>query len=164
MVYRIKEKFWGFGDNFSITDSQGNECFYVKGRAFSWGDNLSFLDNNRKELAIIKQKLFSWKPKYQIFINGELYAEIIKEWSWFSKVFILDVPGPNDYTIEGSFWDHEFVFTRNNQQVATISKKHWAWTDSYAIDIQEKENEIAILMTCIVIDQILHDDTHSDND
>jgi uncharacterized protein YxjI len=163
MVYRIKEKFWGFGDNFSIKDTQGNECFYVKGKVFSWGDDLSFLDHNGNEIARIKQKLFSWRPKYQIFINGELYAEIIKEWSWFYKTFTLDVPGPNDYTIEGSFWDHEFTFIRNGQQVATISKKHWSWTDSYAVDIQEKENEIAILITCIVIDQILHDESTSNS-
>ncbi|WP_420574792.1 LURP-one-related/scramblase family protein [Kordia sp.] len=163
MVYRIKEKFWGFGNNFSITDTEGNECFYVKGKAFSWGDNLSFQDENKNEIAVIKQKLFTFKPKYQILINGELYAEVIKEWSWFKKKFTLDVPGPNDYVIDGNFWSHEFVFTRGDRQVATISKKHWAWTDSYAVDIQDDENHAAILMTCIVIDQILHDENSSDD-
>lgn len=158
MIYKIKEKFWSWGTDFAITDAHGNDCFYVKGKVFSWGNNLSFQDKNRNEVAVIKQKLFSWMPQYQIFIDGELYAEIIKEWSWFHKKFTLDVPGPNDYSIEGSFWEHEFVFTRNNQSVASISKKVWSWTDSYGVEIQDGENDIAILMACIVIDQVLHDD------
>ena len=33
------------------------------------------------------------------------FAEVIKEFSWFKSKFTLDVPGPNDYTIGGSFWE-----------------------------------------------------------
>ncbi|AXG67983.1 LURP-one-related [Kordia sp. SMS9] len=161
MIYRVKEKFWSFGDNFAIKDEYGNDCFYVKGKVFSWGDNLSFQDKDRNEIAVIKQKLFTLLPKYQIFIDGELYADIQKQWSWFKKKFTLDVPGPNDYTIEGSFWGHEFSFIRNNREVATISKKLFAWRDSYSVDIKEDENHAAIIITCIVIDQILHDGNHS---
>ena len=46
MIYRIKEKFWGLGNSFNITDKDGNDCFIVKGAAFSWGDKLSFQDVN----------------------------------------------------------------------------------------------------------------------
>lgn len=156
MIYRIREKFWSWGNDFSIKDAEGNDCFYVSGKVFSWGDNLSFQDNNRNELAQIKQKLMSWKPRYQVFIDGELYAEIIKEWSWFNKNFTLDVPGPNDYSIKGSFWSHEFEFMRGGRVVAQVSKKLWSWTDSYGIKILEEDNHVPILITCIVIDQVLY--------
>lgn len=159
MIYRIKEKFWSWGNDFSITDESGNPAFYVDGKAFSFGDKLSFQDADRNELAFIAQKLLSFKPRYQIFIDGEQFAEIVKEWSWFKQKFSLDVPGPNDYSIEGSFWQHEFNFIRAGKVVAKISKDFWGWTDSYGVDIVEGEDIVSILCTCIVIDQILQDES-----
>ena len=157
MIYRIKEKFWSWGNDFSTTDQNGNEKFRIDGKAISWGNKLSFQDIHGRELAFISQKLMSLKPRYQILINGTLFAEVIKEFSWFKQKFTLDVPGPNDYEIDGSFWEHEFRFTRTGRTVATISKKVWSWTDSYGVDIAEGEDEVAILCACIVIDQVLHD-------
>ena len=84
----------------------------MDGKAFSWGDNLSFQDMNGNEVASISQKLFSFKPRYEIHRGGQMFAEVIKEFSWFKSEFTLDVPGPNDYSITGSFWDHEYSFER----------------------------------------------------
>ncbi len=158
MIYRIREKFWSWGDDFAIHDDNGKERYYVDGKAFSWGDKLSFQDSARNELAFISQKMLSWKPRYQILIDGELFAEVIKEWSWFNKKFVLDVPGPNDYSISGSFWNHEFVFERKGKEVAVVSKSFWGWTDSYGVDISDHEDSVAILCACIVIDQVLFDE------
>jgi uncharacterized protein YxjI len=158
MIFRIKEKFWSWGDDFSITDEDGEPAFVVDGQAFSWGDKLSFQDTQGNELAFISQKMMSWKPRYQIIIDGEVFAEVIKEWSWFNQTFTLDVPGPNDYTVNGSFWDHEFTFIRSSREVAQVSKNHWGWTDSYGVGIEDGEDIVSILCSCIVIDQVLHDD------
>ena len=158
MIYCIKEKFWSFSDSFSITDQEGRELFFVKGKAFSWGDKLSFQDPHGRELAFIDQKVFSWKPRYSIYINGQRFAEVVKEFSWFKKKFTLDVPGPNDYEINGSFWEHEFTFRRQGQTVARVSKAYWGWTDTYGVDIIDGEDDISILCSCIVIDQVLEDE------
>ena len=161
MIFRIKEKFWSWGDEFSITNEAGDLRYLVKGKAFSWGDKLSVTDIDGNELAFINQKLLSLLPRYEILIDGRVFAEVTKEWSWFQKKFKLDVPGPNDYEIEGSFWEHEFTFHRGGRAVATISKKLWAWTDSYGVEVVDGEDELAILCACIVIDQVLHDDEGS---
>ena len=160
MIFRIKEKFWAWGDDFSITDASGDSRYYVDGKAFSWGDKLSFHDTSGNELAFISQKLLAWKPTYQILIDGRVFAEVKKEWTWFKKQFTLDVPGPNDYTINGSFWSHEFTFERSGRTVATVSKKLWSWTDSYGVEIVDGEDEVAVLCACIVIDQVLHDESN----
>ena len=161
MIYRIKEAFWSWGDDFSISDQQGNPVFQVDGAAFSWGDDLSFQDMNGRELARITQKLLTLRPMYEIFTGDRKFAEVVKEWSWFKQEFTLDVPGPNDYTITGSFWQHEFTFQRHAETVASVSKSYWDWTDSYGVQIADGEDDVAILCACIVIDQVLHDD---DND
>lgn len=159
MIYKIKEKAWSITNKFTIFDESDNEKYYVIGKAFSWGNKLSFQDSGGKELAFIEQKLMSWKQRYKILINEKPFAEITKEFNWFKKKFRLDVPGPNDYTIDGSFWDHEFTFTRDSgEQVATVSKKMWSWSDSYGVEIVDGEDDVAILCACIVIDQVLSDE------
>ena len=158
MMYRIQEKFWSFGDQFSITDQDENEMFRIKGKAFSWGDKLSFQDIQGTEHACIQQKLFAWQPRYQIMRSGLMFAEVVKEWTWLNKRFTLDIPGPNDYEITGSFWEHEFLFIRSGREVAHVSKKRWKWTDTYGVRIREGEEDVLILCTCIVIDQVLHDE------
>ena len=163
MIFRIKEKFWSWGNDFAINDAEGQLMYYVDGKAFSWGDKLSFQDANRKELAFISQKMLTWKPRYQIIIDGSVFAEVVKEWTWLSKKFTLDVPGPNDYSITGSFWAHEFTFQRQGRTVATVSKKLWSWTDSYGVEVTDGEDQVAVLCACIVIDQVLHDESNSSN-
>jgi uncharacterized protein YxjI len=110
------------------------------------------------QLAFIDQKLLSFRPRYQIFKEGILFAEVVKRFTWFKKKFELDVPGPNDYTIDGSFWDHEYTFTRNGQLVAQVSKSFFSLTHTYGVNIVEGEDVVSILCTCIVIDQVLHDE------
>ena len=119
MRYMMKQKAWCFGDDFSIQDSEGNDVFLVDGKAFSIGDKLSFQDTAGNELAYISQKLLSFKKTYEIYRNGELFANIVKEWSLFKDNFSVDVPGPNDYEVTGNFWDSEYAFQRRGREVAT---------------------------------------------
>jgi uncharacterized protein YxjI len=158
MRYVIKEKFWSWGDDFYLFDDQQRQAFFVDGEAFSWGNKLSFQDLDGNELAFISQKLLSWMPTYEIYRNGTLFAQVKKEFSWFKKKFMLDVRGPNDYMIEGSFWLHDYTFTRSSRCVATVSKAVWTWADTYGIEIVDGEDEVAILCAAIVIDQVLHDE------
>ncbi|MEZ6121162.1 MAG: LURP-one-related family protein [Pirellulaceae bacterium] len=158
MKYVIKERFWSWGDDFHVYDPQGQPVFLIDGQAFSWGDKLSFQDMQGNELAFISQKMLSWMPHYEIYRNGKLFAEVVKEFTWFNKSFTLDVPGPNDYSIEGKFWLHDYEFFRAGRTVAQVSKAYWAWTDTYGIDITDGEDDVAILCAAIVIDQVLHDE------
>lgn len=158
MRYLMKEKFWGFGDDFAIQDANGNDVFFVDGKAFTLGDKLSFQDMAGNELAFISQKLLSLKKRYDIYRNGNLFAEVLKEWSFFKDKFTVDVPGPNDYAVTGSFWDHEYAFERQGRTVAQVSKSYFNWTDTYGIDIVDGAADVTILATAVVIDLVCHAD------
>ena len=158
MIYRVKEKFWSLGNDFTVKDKDGVDRYLVNGAAFSWGDKLSFQDMEGRELAFIEQELLSSMPCYRIIRNGSVFAEVVKEFTWFKQKFTLDVPGPNDYEIDGSFWIHEYTVTRLGRRVASISKAFWRWPDSYGVDVVDGEDDVSILCACIVIDQVLHDE------
>ena len=159
MRYQLRQKFFAFGDDFTIKDAEGNDIFFVDGKAFSWGDKLSFQNaDTREEVAFISQRLWSFRPKYEIYRDGKLFAEIVKEFTWFKSKFTLDVPGPNDYEITGSFWEHEYTFRRQGRNVASVSRKWFALTDTYGIDIVPGEDDVTILATAIVVDLVCHDE------
>jgi uncharacterized protein YxjI len=64
--------------------------------------------------------MFSLKPPFQIFRKEGLFAEVVKEFTWFNKEF-------------------------------------FSFTDVYGVEIDEDEDVVSILATCIVIDQLPHD-------
>lgn len=159
MRYVMKQKLFCWGDDFTIKTPDGQDVFFVDGKAFSIGDKLSFQDMQGKELAFIRQKLLSWGPTYEICRGGELCAVVKKHlFTLFRCRFTVDVPGPEDLEAEGSFLDMEYSFNRCAQPVATVSKRWVAWADTYGVDIAAGENDVLILASTVVIDMICHSD------
>jgi len=160
MRYVMKQKFWSWGDDFRIQNADGRDVFFVDGRAFSWGDKLSFQDMERRELAFIRQRLLAWGPTYEIESQGRLVAVVKKKLFTLLRCrFTVDVPGPDDLEAQGSFLDHEYNFTRHDQQVAQVSKRWFALTDTYGVDIAEGEDDLLILATAVVIDMVCHQES-----
>ena len=160
MRYVLKQKFWSWGDDFRIQDANGQNVFFVDGRAFSWGDKLSFHDMEKKELAFIRQKLLAWGPTYEIEVHGQLVAVVKKKlFTLLRCKFTVDVPGPDDLEAQGSFLDHEYRFERQGREVAQVSKRWFSWTDTYGVDIVSGEDDVLILATAVVIDMVCHQES-----
>lgn len=153
-MYQMKQKFWSLGDNFTIKDGAGNDVFRVVGKVFSLGDKLSFQDLTGRELAYIAQKLLSFKKRYEIYRDDQLFAEVVKEITFFKDRYTVDIPGPNDYSVSGELWDQEYTFIRGEREVARVSKQFFAWSDTYGIEIVDGEDDVTILATAIVIDLV----------
>jgi uncharacterized protein YxjI len=142
----MKQKWISWGDDFHVQDENGDNVFFIDGRAFSIGDKPSFQDMQGNELAFISQKLLSWGPTYRIYVGGTLYATVKKKlFTLFRCKFEVDIPGPDDQEAQGGFLDHEYTFSRHGSVVATVSKKWFSWTDTYGIDIAEGEDDVLIL-------------------
>ena len=168
MRYRMKQKLLSLGQDFTIEDEEGNGVYKVDGRAISIGAKYSFQDMGGQELASIAQKVLSLRKRYQIFRKGEMVAEVIRGFSWLaflgSDRLTIDVSGPDDYSVQGSFFRREYRFTRGGQQVAEVSRNFFSFSDSYGIDISEGEDEVLILASAVVIDHICDSDEARDND
>jgi uncharacterized protein YxjI len=159
MRYLMKQKLFCWGDDFTIKDDQGQDVFFVDGKAFSFGDKLSFQDMEGNELAFIRQKLLAWGPTYEIYRGGELAAVVKKSlFTFIHCKFTVDVPGPDDLEAEGNFLDHEYCFARGGATVAAVSKKWFSWTDTYGVEIADGEDDVLILASSVVIDMVCHGD------
>ena len=162
MRYLMRERILSWGDDFTIKDEAGREAFYVDGKVFSFGDKLSFKDRDGQEVALIDQKLLSFGPQYEIARGGTTVAVVKKHlFTLFRARFTVDVPGPDDLEAKGNFLEHEYVFERDGRDIARISKKWLSLSDSYAIDINEGEDDVVILAAAVVIDLVSHPDPRS---
>jgi uncharacterized protein YxjI len=158
MIYLMKQKLFSWGDDFVIQDETGQDRFFVDGKAFSLGNQLSFQDMAGNELAFIRQKLLSWGPTYEISKGDQLLAVVHKElFTFFKCTFTVDVPGPDDLVAEGDFLDHQYVFSRNGNAVAEVSKKWFTLGDTYGVQTSQGQDDVLILASTVVIDMACHD-------
>jgi uncharacterized protein YxjI len=160
MRYLLKQKLFSFGDDFTIKDDAGNKVFQVDGKAFKiLREKLSFEDMQGKELAFIRERLIALTPSYEILRDGECVAVVKKDLiNLFRCGFTVDVPGPDDLEAQGSLLDHEYTFTRGSRTVATVSKRWFALTDTYGVEIEAGEDPVLILASTVIIDMICHAD------
>ena len=164
MIYKMREKFFAIGNDFIIQDNDGNDRFIVDGKVLTLGDKLIFRDMAQNELAVIKQKLLAWGPTYEIYRNGDVQAVVKKaHFTLFRHRFSVDVEGPDDLVAQGNFLDNEYTFTRNDQPVATVSKRWFAIRDTFGIEVAPGEDDILILASAVVID-LVRADVHKAND
>ena len=163
MRYLLRERILSWGDDFTITDADGHKAFHVDGRVFSFGDKLSFKDPQGNEVALIDQKLLSLGPQFEIIRGGKVVAVVKKHlFSLLRARFTVDLPGPGDLEARGDFLDHEYTFERGGHDVARVSKKWLSLSDSYAVDVNEGEDNVLILASAVVIDLVSHPDQKND--
>ena len=159
MRYMMRQRILSWGDDFSIKDADGQEVYYIDGEVFSFGNKLSIKDRSGAELARINQKLLSLGPQYEIVSGGETVAVVKKHlFTPFRARFTVDVPGPDDLEATGDFLDHEYVFERSGRVVARVSKKWFSLADTYAVDIDEGQDDVLVLAAAVVIDLVSHPD------
>lgn len=152
MKLYMKQKVFSWRDRFYIKDENETDRYYVEGELFSWGKKLHVYDMNGTEVAFIQQKVLSFLPKFYVYTEGEMIAEIVKEFTFFKPRYsIMGL----DWDVAGDFWSHEYEILERNSPVVSIHKEWFRWGDSYVIDIEEGRNEIHALAVVLAIDAVM---------
>ncbi len=150
--YYIRQKVFSWADRFCICDVDGETRYTAQGELFSWGKKLHLLDTSGYELLFLQQKLWSWLPRFDLFRGEMCVAGIVKEFSLFHPHYRVDGP---DWTVEGSFWQHDYQILQEGLPVATIHREWLSWGDCYAIDIEDGIDEELALGVVLAIDCVL---------
>ena len=155
MLFQMNSKWLGYW-RYEILDQKGNLAYEVHGKFWNLGDNLKLLKPDGTEVGSIRSNpWFNLFETYQIKLDKKVQATFKRDNRWyrpFEKIqYKLDLHGPNDYSIVGNFWSNEFEFQRQGRVVATVSKKFFTLRDSYGIEIEKGEDEVAILSSTIAL-------------
>lgn len=82
---------------------------------------------------------------------GDRYAGCIsKELTFFKPKYNIDY---NGWHVEGDWleWDY-LILNSAGQNIASVSKELWNWTDTYVIDVRNPQDALYALMLVLAID------------
>jgi uncharacterized protein YxjI len=153
MRYVIRERFFRLGEDSDITDEQGQPVYHVDGKVWTLHDTLIVRDLAGTEVARVRRHLMALRPTYEITRQGQEVAEVRKKlFSPFVDRFTIDIPGPDDLSMTGDLFEHEYTIRRADQVVATVSKRWLSLTDTYGVDIAPGEDDLLILASVLALD------------
>jgi len=162
MRYVIREKLFRLGEDSTITDEAGEPIYQVDGKVLTLHHTLIVRDRAGNEVAKVQQKLIALRPTYEITRDGQELGEVRKKFfTPFVDRFTIDVPGPDDYEMTGSLFEHDFTIARGGQIVATISKRWVSLTDTYGVEIAPGADDVLILASVLALD-LAEDAEHRD--
>ncbi len=149
MKLLFKQRFFSWFDSYDIYDEAGNTLYEVKGQ-LSWGHCLKIFDPNGNEIGTVQEKILTFLPKFEIYLGDNYVGCISKEFSLFRPKFDIDY---NGWHIEGDWfeWDYN-ILDKNGTRIAGVSKELFNWTDTYVIDVNNKEDALCALMLVLAID------------
>jgi uncharacterized protein YxjI len=148
-TFYIKQAVFSWAESFAIKDETGADAYQVQGKVFSWGKNLTFLANG-SPVATVKEKVLSLMDTFDIEIDGQPAARIVKKLTLLKPKFKVEGP---DWDIHGDYMGHEYDIVGGDGVImAHISKAWFTWGDSYKVDINPVAPETLVLALVIALD------------
>ncbi len=149
MKLLFKQRAFSWFDSYDIYNEYGETVFTVEGQ-LSWGKCLHILNNKGEHIGTVQQKVLTFLPQFELYAYGEYLGNLRKEFSFFTPHFALDC---SDWEVEGSFmeWDYT-IQSPSRGTIATITKELFQWTDTYSIEVYDRQNALCALMVVLAID------------
>jgi len=149
MKLLFKQRLFSWLDSYDIYDENGNTVYVVKGQ-FGWGHRLKIYDANGQEVGTLQQRILTLLPKFEMYLGERYLGCISREFTLFRPSYNIDC---NGWQVEGSFleWDYT-IYNAAGQQIATVSKELFQWTDTYVIDVNNPGDALCALMLVLAID------------
>ena len=149
MKLLFKQRLFSWFDSYDIYDEAGNTIYVVRGE-LAWGHLLRIYDANGREVGHIKQRVLTLLPKFEMWLGDRYIGCISKEFTFFRPKFHIDY---NGWQVEGDWfeWDYS-ILNSAGQNVASVSKELWNWTDTYVIDVKNPRDAVYALMLVLAID------------
>ena len=132
MRYQVREKIFSIGDDFWVTDSQGNEVFLVDGKALRLRETFELKD---AVIATVRKALIS--PLHHRSV--------------------VELPGGGELDAVGNILDKEFEIRSGGTVVAQISRSWFRIRDTYGVDVAAGQDDALILSIAVCLDRIHHE-------
>ena len=109
------------------------------------------MQENRLKAALfdLDGVVFDTEPQYTIFWGGEC------------RRYHPEHPRL-EHEIKGSTLQRDYTITKGSEVIGSAHKKLMSWGDSYEIEIEEHENETAVVAVILAINAILNDEKDED--
>jgi len=124
---------------------------------FGWGHNYALYDLMNNQLAYIEQEVRVGMPHFNIYVRGQKYAKLKKEFTVFNKIFHLDSAVTGEHIrIKGDWFSMSFRFERTDGKTAATVMGNYA-NDMYDVTIQPGEDTLMILLAVLTVEKLSRD-------
>lgn len=149
MKMYFKQRLFSWLDSYDIFDEAGNTLYTVKGE-FGVGHRLRIYNAHKEPVGLVKQKIFTLLPAFEMYINEQYMGCIRREFALFRPQYTMDGVS---WRVQGNLFEWDYtIFDTAGQQVATITKEFFNWTDTYMIDVRNPSDGLRVLMFVLAID------------
>ncbi|GCE28226.1 hypothetical protein KDA_37100 [Dictyobacter alpinus] len=163
MRYHLREHAWGLTDTFTVRDDAGNAVFEIHGKFFHIGDNLIIRDSySGQDLIQIKQHMLSLKPSYDIYRNGEHWANVHEQFHLFGERFKVTGGNGMVFHIDGSVWNWNFTVSDDaGNLMGQVGRELSLFHESYAVDVAPGVDVPFMIALAVVLEMVR--DHHEDH-
>jgi uncharacterized protein YxjI len=159
MRYLVRERVFSIGEDFWITDEQGDRVFLVDGKALRLRETFELKDASGAILATVKKKLIAVRDTMEITHDGAVVATVRKAIiSPLHHRSVIDLADGSKLEAVGNILDKEFDILAGGQPIAHVSRSWFRLRDTYGVDVAPGENDALILAIAVCLDRIHHDE------
>ena len=156
MRYHLRERAWSIREAFLVRDDNRNPLFEIRGKFFHIGDDLIMYDvHTGQQLVRIQQSVLSLLPRYQIYRNGQHWADVHEQFRLFGERFKVQGEQGIVFHIDGDIWKWSFrISDANNNVLGYVSRQLSIFRDSYTVDVDPGVDAPFIISLAIVIEMV----------
>lgn len=159
MRYLVRERVFSIGDDFWITDEQGNRVFLVDGKALRLRATFELKDADGSIVATVKKKLIALRDTMEIEHDGAVVATVRKAMiSPLHHRSVIDLADGSQLEAVGNLVDKEFDILAAGQPIAHVSRAWFRLRDTYGVDVAPGQNDALMLAIAVCLDRIHHDE------
>ncbi|HET9782531.1 MAG TPA: LURP-one-related family protein [Candidatus Dormibacteraeota bacterium] len=156
--YQMRQKLVSIGDDYWIENDAHQRVYKVDGKALRVRNTLIFEDPQGHELCKIQERMLRVRDTMEIedaagrgtaTVKKAMITPLRDRWS-------VKVANGPDLEVQGNLLDHEYTIGEGRSKVAEVSKKWFRVADSYGVEVEPGQNDVAILAVTAAIDQMAH--------
>lgn len=156
--FQMRQKIFAIGDDFWITNEQGQKAFKVDGKALRIRDTLKFEDARGNEIYKIQEKKIRVRDSMNIYKGRDVVAKVHNALlTPLRDRWTVDISGGENLKTQGNILNHEYKIERGGFTVAVVSKKWFRVRDTYGVEVHDGEDALLILAITVVIDMMAHE-------
>jgi uncharacterized protein YxjI len=160
MRYLVRERIFGIGDDFWIDDEHGHHAFLVDGKAMRVRQTFQLKDVQRDVVAVIRRRMISFWQTMEVQRDGRTLATVRKKrFTPLRNRFKVKLADGGTLKVHGNVLQKEYDIEYGGRRAARISRKWFRVRDTYAVDVEQADADVPLLLSVAVcVDALTGDD------
>jgi uncharacterized protein YxjI len=155
MRYLVRHRILSLASSFWITDEDGNEVFYVDGKALQIRKTFELKDRDGNVLAMIRQQLFRLRGTMDVERDGAVIATVRRAaFSPFKHRYEVTLADGTVLEATGDFSDMNWELAAGDRVAARISRQWFKVRDTYGVEVEPGEDDALVIAIAVCIDRL----------